>query len=636
MAKSDYGFHFAEAGLTRVYGATSSDEEHFKGTSIAESLVRELGQNSLDAVDGSGVVRLEFELARVNTSEIPDVETLKQHILAANESTKFIDARNTRLKDAAEFIQRDSMMVLRVGDYGTKGLTGSERRSENASPLAALTRGAGISAGKDGGGGSFGVGSSVGTLASNVHTVFWTSLPKGAKEVVFAGYSQLATHHLPGGEDLMPDGLFVNRNCKDDFEYLRSPNAFGPFDQRTENGTDVYILGYVDAEEDSALETLRSELIKNFFVAIHRGNLVITGKTPLGDWTLDSASLPEYVKPLKSVYPFYRAMLDSRPYVQNLKGLGEVKLFIEVSDSFEIRSHTIGIRKPLMKITEFKHTSIRMKYAAIMECSNDEGNQTLRALESPRHDKWEANRAKGGTAVIKRIKDFIREGLKSRVEEFDGEEVEIKGLEKYLPTLVDSERLGIVEAKIAGKPKNGEGVTKESATVQGKPDAEEESKTAPRKKTVKVKIQKRGVSGDDEIGTQGKKGGGSSTRTSKGGDLPGRASRGDGNANIPAGSIRSRGWFTTQDGSSRLNLKLSANQPESGSIRLRALGHGGEVEDTFILPIAKVTQQVSEDEEKELEFEGNVIKGIELVGSPASAKIFVKFKDDRRFTVAVV
>lgn len=638
MAKSDYGFLFEKAGRSRAYGATSSDEEHFKGTSIAESLVRELGQNSLDAVDpdGDGVVRLEFELAEVETSTIPDVENLRQHIIAADESTRSIDKRNTRLKDAAEAIQQKSLMVLRVGDYGTRGLTGSERRDEKGpSPLAALTRGAGISADKDGGGGSFGVGSSVGTLASDVHTVFWTSLPKGVSEVVFAGYSQLATHRLPGGEDLQPDGFFIDRKIEDDFKYLRSPSPLGPFETRDKFGTDVYILGYAAADEDRNLEDIRNAIIKNFLVAIHRGKLVVSGKTSGGNWTLDQESLPMYVKSLEKVYPFYQALLDPEPYVRTIKGLGELKLYVEVNDNFPEKYHTIGIRKPLMMITEFRHTSIRMRYAAIMECSNDEGNEVLRALESPRHDKWEASRQRGGSAAIKKVKDFIRDGLKERMDEVVGDTVEIKGLEKYLPTTVDVEQLGTFEAKTATAPKNGEGTTTESTSTQGAPDGETEKKPVTRRKSVLVKIQKNGEPGGDMPGTEGKDRGGSSERKSSGGDIPGNASPGDGNSKIPAGDLRARGWFTSEVEKSVFNLRLSSPNPEFGNISLRALGPGGEVDDNFVLPIKKVVLKTLTGD-KELEFEGNMVKGVDIAGTPASAKLSIEFLEDRRFSVAVV
>ena len=63
---------------------------------------------------------------------------------------------------AHETAQQKSIPVLRIGDYGTKGLAGSESIDDPKSSLSALTRGAGISADDGSRGGSFGIGSAVG------------------------------------------------------------------------------------------------------------------------------------------------------------------------------------------------------------------------------------------------------------------------------------------------------------------------------------------------------------------------------------------------------------------------------------------------------------------------------------------
>ena len=92
----NYGFYFNEAGLSTSQGATASAEEHFKDTTLEESLVREMAQNSLDAKvpNSEGPVRMEIELRWVHKSEIPDFEELKKHIEAAYESNK--DQENDR------------------------------------------------------------------------------------------------------------------------------------------------------------------------------------------------------------------------------------------------------------------------------------------------------------------------------------------------------------------------------------------------------------------------------------------------------------------------------------------------------------------------------------------------------------
>ncbi|MCK2200695.1 hypothetical protein [Corynebacterium callunae] len=634
MSEPKFGFFFEKAGLSRPQGATSSDEEHFKGTSVAEALVRELGQNSLDAADpdGNGVVKLEFELREVPVKDIPDFENLRKHILAADETTKEIDKNNSRLKDAAEAIQNESLMVLRVGDYGTLGLGGSEKQSDLNSPLVALTRGAGISADKDGGGGSFGVGSSVGTLASAVHTVFWTSLPKGKAEVVFAGFSQLATHKLDDGEYLGPDGFFTDKNHREDFSYLRSPAPFGPFAGRSEVGTDVYVLGYKDESDYSNLVKIRNELIRNFMVAIHRGKLEVVGKTDEGQWVLNKDTIENYVNEVADAKPFYMALMDKTPFVKNIDGLGEVKLYIEVNDSFEKKFNTITIRKPLMRIAEYKHTSISMKYAAIMECSNDEGNQVLRALESPRHDKWEPTRAKNGPKVIKQIKAFILEGLKSRMKTEIGDEIKIAGLEKFLPASINDENLSGFKEQALGKPKNGSPKKKESASFQGE-EAEETPEVKDRGKAVPLKITKRGEEGEGTAGNKKKDTGSDKKRENPGSKLPAEGKEGDGNAEIPVEEIRSRIW--ADPSTDEIVVKLGADKPTFGSITLCVLGRGGETDESYKLPIKKVSMKTT-DKSTELKFEGNRIIGVDIAGKPASAELRIKLSEKRRYSLAVI
>ena len=91
--------------------------------------------------------------------------------------------------------------MLRVSDYNTKGLAGSESIADSGSVLTALTRGSGVSVGKTDAGGSFGIGKSVGILSSLVRTEFWTTRTPGSDETVFAGCTQLTTHRTPGSHD---------------------------------------------------------------------------------------------------------------------------------------------------------------------------------------------------------------------------------------------------------------------------------------------------------------------------------------------------------------------------------------------------------------------------------------------------
>lgn len=627
-----YGFYFEKAGLSRPHGATSSDEEHFRGTSIAESLVRELGQNSLDAVDpeGDGVVRIVFELAEMATSDIPDVETLKEHIKKSDEATRSIDAKNTRLKDAAAAIDSPSLMVLRVGDYGTKGLAGKEGKLHNDTPLVALTRGAGISAAKDGAGGSFGVGSSVGTMSSEILTVLWTSLAVGESETVFAGYSQLATHRDSAGVDRQADGFFIDREERDDFRYLRSPEPVGPFGQRSEKGTDVYVLGYRDASEDQNLTLIKEEFVKNFMVAIDRGKLIVEGVSPRNSWKLDQDSLSEYVDEIEEAKPFYRALKNSDPYTEEVGALGELKLYMEFDDRFPHKYHTITMRKPLMKITQYRHNSISAKYAAIMICEDSEGNDLLRSLEPPRHDKWEEKRASHGVKTIREVKNFIRRGLTSRISKEIGEEVEIKGLSRFLPAELASPHL--TSQKKEGTPTQGDPTETESVPVVGRP-SEEIPVTPSKPSAVSVRVRKKASTDGDQPVNKGKESGGSAIRDASGGNIPGTGREGDGTSRIEADSIKMRSWTDSETGD--VILKLHSSVETQGDLTLCALGPNGTVEEGFVLPIKSVNL-LRNGNITPLKTVKNTVKDVTLEGDRPMAELRIELSQKRRFRLGVI
>ena len=295
MTHTDHGFYFEKAGRSATQGAIAPAEQFFEGSAAEVSLARELGQNSLDAVSGEWPVRMRFELGELSTAEIPGVDELRHHIEWVADATEGKQGHQ-RMLEAAELIAGESLPVLVVSDFGTKGLGGSESVADNGSPLSALTRGAGVSANDGSRGGSFGIGSAVGPMSSGISTVLYTSLPVGGDQVVFAGHSRLATHTDGNGVLRQGDGFFTDRAVTDDFAYLRNPAPLGPFEQRTAPGTDLYILGYRKALDDPALEHIRDAFVENFLAAIAQGRLVVEGVTPSGEWTLDQASLPGYVR----------------------------------------------------------------------------------------------------------------------------------------------------------------------------------------------------------------------------------------------------------------------------------------------------------------------------------------------------
>jgi hypothetical protein len=283
VTKPQYEFYFELAGRSATQGAIAPAEQFFEGSIAETSLARETGQNSIDARSGLGPVSMRFELTDLVTSEIPGIVNLRQHIEWVEKETRGSQG-HARMLTALETVRKPTIPVLRISDSGTTGLTGSESRNENNSSLSALTRGAGISANDGTRGGSFGIGSAVGPMSSSMCTVLYASLPENRSDVVFAGHSRLASHRDSQGEWRQGDGFFTDTGNEEDFSYLRNPSQIGSFSARTEPGTDVYILGYRNAEDDPQLEHIKNAFLSHFLVAIHRGQLELkaSGGTALG------------------------------------------------------------------------------------------------------------------------------------------------------------------------------------------------------------------------------------------------------------------------------------------------------------------------------------------------------------------
>lgn len=627
MTTSNFGFYFEEAGRGASQGAISPAEQFFEGSLAEESLVRETGQNSIDARAGAAPVTMVFELADMPASAIPGLPGLREHIAQVEEQTRKTQGHGSMLT-AHKVASQDVIPVLRISDYGTTGLCGSESVDKPTSSLSALTRGAGISADDGSRGGSFGIGSAVGPLASDMSTVLYTSLPVDSTEVVFAGYSCLATHRDAAGLWRVGDGFYTDLSVTDDFRYLRNPPSLNPFGKRTEPGTDTYILGYRKAGLDQNLQHVKVAFMRNFLLAIHRGALVVKGITADGSWQLDRTTLAGHVREDSVATAFYRAINDPEPITGTSTALGALSLYINIDETLERSLHTITTRTPLMKIDTFRHTSIPVKYAAVLECSDEKGNTLLRALEPPQHHTWDPGRAPNGKALLAELKTFVRDGLRSRVKQQIGDQVVIKNLARYLPDdISDSSNQG---KGASGTPAAGPGSTTESGSVQG---AEENPRPAPPAQRTTVRVGIRTAAENDGTATtsKGKNSGGGQTRKTKGGNMQGEGQQGEGSSRITAGDIRFRSWSSASGGS--LHLALTAREDISGDLELVALGPGGSIEDGFQLPIDNsvlVTNGVSTP----LTHEGNVLSAVQLKANVTS-QIRVTLSSAHRYRLAV-
>jgi hypothetical protein len=475
------------------------------------ALARETIQNSGDAAAGpdNGPVRVVFELSHVPVAEIPGADQLLDVIGRCREYM-LQQCRNPeqRKQNGEEFFERAvgllsgrTIPVLRVGDYVTTGLEGSD--TEKMSPWYRLLRTQGTSSMHGAGGGTYGIGQRAPFAFSALRTVYYSTRTKAGCGLI--GKSILCTFEDSGGKKRRPVGYWGVRQPADE-GVSRVANAAmmpGRF-QRDTVGTDLHILGYV---HENWTEDVAQSVLCNFFAAIHSGRLVVelrqSGTEPLviESGNLDQLLEAEYsrsmehaetesekeeiAKTLGMTRYFVRALTtphNGAPVTGSINGLGEVKLYLTLDE--DAPSRVAFMRKPRILV---HHRRLRMLkgYAGVFVCETEDGNRILAGLEDPSHREWDKARMPGGgDRIIREISRFVRESLQKLVEVDDGEAQDVPDLWRYLPEEADDR-----------SPKG-----KGRGARAGKPAAEEAADPVPRKG--KIALVRRPVRKPIEVPTR--------------------------------------------------------------------------------------------------------------------------------------
>ena len=625
----DFGFHFNQSTLALMQGGNDARREYFKKQGPAKSLVRELGQNSLDAKSQKveGPVRIVFELKEVSASSIPDFENLSEHIRAANIATTELAGPNTDFVKATEATNQTVIPVLRISDYRTTGLPGHE--DDVSSPLAALTRTSGVSAKPQGKGGSFGIGAAAGAYNSRLLTVFWTTMAEdNLGEVVFAGRSDLASHKM-NGSNYDATGIYLDRASRNTFKYLRNQQSFLGFEPRREPGTDTYIPAYVGAERDPELSEIRDAFVENFFAAFRAGHLEVEGRS--GEqllWELNEETIRDAANSLETVRPFFEA-LDSNPIVDDLPGLGEVKLYVNLSPALRKRYHTIQMRSPLMAVCTYE-PRMSTNYAAVFVCDSPEGNELLRSLEPPTHDDWVRNDPDfpAGRKSVNALRKFIRESIRELIATAQGDEIRLDGLKELLPSTLGNPDLD--EVPLSEIPSDrDEASPDETSTVHG--DDKRSALSIHSNSVIKPRVRRPGDSDGAEDALGGSRARKSGRKKTEGGSKHTSGGQGEGAHSIAAASIGIETWFNSN--SKCFYVAIHADPGTTGDLTLCAQGEQGP-EEKYDLQIVRVSTTGAAPHE--LEFKGNTIKNISIPSDDEQLLIKVETENHRRLRLGVI
>lgn len=450
-------WYFADQPNVQEVGPNNAMEQSFKMHPYA-SLVRESIQNSLDAVlDKDEPVRMEFSFNEMKGNEYPEFFKLKEHIQGcldyypANHNAKTIYEPMLKLF-SDESIYHERMGFIRVSDYNTKGMVYEEGKTD--CPFYAFVRSAGVSAKDDtSAGGSFGFGKAAYYLLSPINTII-VSTCTAKMEKFFEGATSLCTHTYRGVKKVA-FGYYDDQNGKPISVESDIPAKF----RRSEPGTDINILGFDMKYVDEAVTEMTEAVLRNFWMAILNGklvvnvnNVVIINKSNIADLmeqhfegTDDNTRKSGYYnpRPYFDAVRFASSAKKYQFYEENLPLLGHVCFYV-----YKCKGAVDKIaymRAPQMLVCS-KKTKTNYGMYGVFICDDTQegkGNDLLRNLENPSHDEWKPNnwrvggRVHGmGRVILKEMDDFVTECLNKTFSLKDKMAINIKGLEEflYIPT----------------------------------------------------------------------------------------------------------------------------------------------------------------------------------------------------------
>lgn len=269
-----------------------------------ETFVREIGQNSTDAAYRLGGVPspVVMRYSLIELSKGSDAYTkflarlaftqLRSHIERAAEEASGRSKLAAKLRDGLAAFEADRRIVLlRVDDYGTVGLRGSELTATGdeeglSSPYAALVRN-NLDSSKDAAtaGGSYGLGKAVLWNCSALSTVIFASrIPNESRGIRVTGRTELTWHRFenvpyagPGWFGTEPFGQSVWTNDATALKDLcldRDTRLPFGVDLQSSWGTSALVVGFRDPEgegtEDPSylLKKIGEAAAENFFPAI--------------------------------------------------------------------------------------------------------------------------------------------------------------------------------------------------------------------------------------------------------------------------------------------------------------------------------------------------------------------------------
>ena len=463
---TNIGWRFPPTYGGREDGFKDSGLAHFSGLPLS-SLARETIQNSLDArISEIDPVHVSFELIHVKPNHIGGYE-LMNAIDACIEAAEKYDDKNAKdeLHKARDMLRQKKIPCLVVSDQNTTGLL--DKNWHALIKMQGLSQKAGV----EGAGGSYGIGKHAPFAVSVLRTVFyWTYYEKEMSDNLgslgreyLQGKSILMSHRDVDNNTTQGTGFYgIKENCErieDQDEILECfrmrDNHNGPI-----CGTKLLIAGF--SLSGNWYDQIASSVISNYFYAIAKGKLKVTidldanedpdlveiNSSSIEKWfdRLLSDSYEEDDPVLERARSYWSLLEEGwEPIEKQDQDLGHCKLWIRVAEEDTLPSRVALIRGTGMLVTDMQRNLLRFNgfrnFTAVCLFEDPKGNELLRGMENPQHDKFEPQRLPEGEQIkgrraLKRITLWIRKEIQKKAGPSNtNESTNVSELANYLPDL---------------------------------------------------------------------------------------------------------------------------------------------------------------------------------------------------------
>lgn len=448
-----WNFPLLNGLLTGADGGSSAS--NFRGDPI-KSIGKENLQNPIDArQDERTPASVEFSVFSIPAEQFPGRSDLERAIKQAKATAK--PEGNSREESfyasAEEYISMAEIPCMRISDFNTSGLKGSEARLNNPEEMRNsnwlhLVHGMGMTTKRNGDGGSHGKGKSAAIANSALSTIFYSTIDIFGKQA-FQGVA-----YLP---------IFIDENSKthsgigfygiqgDENPPIRECKSLDPSFTRSEPGTDIYIAGFCNQEdwEDRLLVCVLNE----YLLAIYKEILEVK----IGNTIVNKEHLPKLIVRYTEICQRLALDLNENYADACWEAIMHPELPAEY-DSIEIEGMSAFMQMYVKtgvgprKTDQIRQIGMRIcakdgkrqfpfPFVGCLYISGKEINQFLAGLEDETHCKWEASRAGGdqkkAERCLKRISKYINEKISKLYEIAKDKKLDAEGMEEYFPIDLD-------------------------------------------------------------------------------------------------------------------------------------------------------------------------------------------------------